>query len=59
MNKDEIREMLLDDVDIFRLKAEYYESLGLFEVAKYANNLASNLELALTTLPSKDDQEIS
>jgi hypothetical protein len=59
MNKDEIREILLDDVDIFRLKAEYYESLGLFEAAKYANNLASNLELALTTLPSEDDQEIS
>lgn len=59
MNKDEIREMLLDDVDIFRLKAEYYESLGLFEAAKYASDLASNLELALTTLPSKDDQEIS
>lgn len=59
MNKDEIRKKLLDDVDVFRSKAEYYESLRLFEAAKYANNLASNLELALTTLPSDDDQEIS
>lgn len=59
MKKDEIRKKLLDDVDVFRLKAEYYESLRLFEAAKYANNLASNLELALTTLPSDDDQEIS
>jgi hypothetical protein len=41
------------------LKAKYYNSLHLFEAEKYAGNLASNLELALTTLPSDEDQEIS
>jgi hypothetical protein len=35
------------------------DGLRLFEAAKYAGNLASNLELALTTMPSDDDQEIS
>ncbi len=59
MKKDETRKMLLDDIDNFRLKAKYYKSLRLFEAAKYADNLASNLELALTTMPSDDDQEIS
>ena len=59
MKKDETRKMLLDDIEKFRLKAKYYESLRLFEAAKYAGNLASNLELALTTLPSDDDQPIS
>ena len=58
MKKDETRKMLLDDIEKFRLKAKYYESLRLFEAAKYAGNLASNLELALTTLPSDDDQPI-
>ncbi len=59
MNKDETRKMLADDIDNFRLKANYYESLHLFEAAKYARNLASNLELALTTMPSDEDQPIS
>jgi hypothetical protein len=59
MKKDETRKILLDDIDNFRLKAKYYESLRLFEAAKYAGNLASNLELALTTMPSDDDPEIS
>jgi hypothetical protein len=59
MKKDETRKRLSDDIDNFRLKAKYYESLRLFEAAKYANNLASNLELALTTMPSDDDPEIS
>ncbi len=59
MKKDEIRKVLLDDIDDFRLKAKYYESLRLFEAAKYAGNLASNLELALTTMPSDDDTEIA
>jgi hypothetical protein len=59
MKKDETRKMLLGDIDFFRLKAKYYESLRLSEAAKYANNLASNLELALTTMPSDDDQKIS
>ena len=59
MKKDEIRKILLDDIDNFRLKAEYYKSLHLFEAAKYADHLASNIELALTTMPSDDDSEIS
>ncbi len=59
MTKDETRKILLDDIDNFRSKSEYYKSLHLFEAAKYANNLASNIELALTTMPSDDDQEIS
>ena len=59
MKKDETRKMLLDDIENFRLKAKHYESLRLFEAAKYAGNLASNLELALTTMPSDDDQPIS
>jgi len=59
MKKDETRKILSDDIDNFRLKAKYYESLQLFEAEKYADNLASNIELALTTMPSDDDPEIS
>jgi hypothetical protein len=59
MTKDETRKTLSDDIANSRLKAKYYDSLHLFEAAKYAGNLASNLELALTTLPSDEDQEIS
>ena len=59
MKKDEIRKILSDDIEYFRLKAKYYESLHLFEAEKYAENLASNIELALTTMPSDDDMEIS
>lgn len=59
MKKDEIRRVLLEDIDNFRLKAKYYQSLRLFEAARYANNLASNIELALTTMPSDEDPEIS
>jgi hypothetical protein len=59
MTKDEIRQILSDDIEYFRLKAKYYESLRLFEAAKYAKNLASNIELALTTMPSDEDPEIS
>jgi hypothetical protein len=59
MKKDETRKILLDDINNFRLKAKYYESLRLFEAAKYAGNLASNLDLALTTMPSDDDPEIA
>jgi len=58
MSKDETREALLKDIDSFRAKAEYYESLRLFEAAKYAKKLASNIELALTTMPRDDDPEI-
>jgi hypothetical protein len=59
MTKDETRKILLDDVENFRLKVEYYKSLHLFEAAKYAEHLASNIELALTTMPSDDDIEIA
>ena len=59
MKKDEIRRILASDIDDFRVKAKYYESLKLFEAAKYAEKLASNIELALTTMPSDDDFEIS
>ena len=58
MNKDETRKILSDDIDKFRLKAKYYESLHLYEAQKYADNLASNIELALTTMPSDDDIDI-
>jgi len=52
MAKDEIRKVLQDDIDNYRRKAKYYDSLHLFEAAKYAHQLASNIELALTTMPS-------
>ena len=58
MSKDETRAILLKDIDGFRAKAKYYESLRLFEAAKYAKELASNIELALTTMPSDNDPEI-
>jgi hypothetical protein len=59
MKKDKTRKLLLDDIDACRLKAKYYKTLHLFEAAKYAENLASNLELALTTMPSDNDPEIA
>ena len=59
MSKDETRKELSVDIDNFRLKAKYYESLHLFEAEKYAEKLASNLELALTTMPSDDDINIA
>lgn len=58
MNKDEIREMLSVDIEYYRAKAKIYESLHLYEAADYAKKLASNIELALTTLPSESDPEI-
>ena len=59
MTKDETRKILSDDIDNYRRKAIYYRSLHLFEAEKYANHLASNIELALTTMPSDEDTEIS
>ena len=59
MSKDQVRNTLLQDIDYFRQKAKYYELIHLFEAAKYANSLASNIELALTTMPADDDPEIS
>ena len=58
MKKDEIRKILQQDIENFRSKAQYYDTLPLFEAAKYADNLASNIELALTTMPSDGDQKI-
>ncbi|CAH1385790.1 hypothetical protein [Candidatus Nitrotoga sp. M5] len=58
MKHDETKKILLEDIDHFRLKAKYYETLHLFEAKKYAEKLASNIELALTTMPSDDDTEI-
>ena len=57
MTNDSTRKILLDDIRNFRLKAKYYESLHLFEAAKYAGSLAANLELALTTMPSDDEKQ--
>lgn len=54
----ETRRILLDDVDKFRLKADYYESLHLAEAARYTRDVATSIELALTTLPSGDDPDI-
>ena len=59
MNANDTRELLLKDIDNFRQKAKYYESLRLFEAAKYAKELASNIELALTTMPRDDDPQIA
>lgn len=58
MNKDEIRQLLEDDIAFYREKAKFYESQHLFEAGKYAERLADNLELALTTMPAEDDVEI-
>jgi hypothetical protein len=55
MTNDPTRTTLLDDINNFRLKAKYYESLHLFEAAKYAGSLAANLELALTTMPPGEE----
>jgi hypothetical protein len=57
MTNDTARRTLSEDISNFRLKAKFYESLHLFEAAKYAVGLAANLELALTTLPSDDKKQ--
>jgi hypothetical protein len=59
MTKDDVRNALLQDIELFRRKASYYESIHLFEAANYARKLASNIELALTTMPADGDPEIS
>jgi hypothetical protein len=56
--KDEIRAKLQTDIDTYRRKAEYYDSLRLREAAGMARRLADNIELALTTLPREGDTEI-
>jgi hypothetical protein len=59
MNKDDLRMVVSDDINYFRSKAQFYKAHRLVEAAKYAENLASNLELALTTLPSDEDPKIA
>lgn len=58
MTKDGTRKILQEDIVNFRRKAKYYESLHLYEAKKYANHLADNIELALTTMPSDEDTAI-
>jgi hypothetical protein len=58
MNHDETRAMLSKDVDALRAKAAVYRSLHLYEAAEYARKLASNIELALTTMPKEGDPKI-
>ncbi len=55
----EIRETVEKDVALYRDKADFYRKNHLHEAAIFADRLASNLELALTTLPRKDDPEIA
>lgn len=59
MTKDQTRQQLMGDIEDLRGKAKYYASLHLFEAAKYAEHLAGNLELALTTMPADDDTEVA
>ena len=59
MKNDEIRQMLLDDIEMYRARASAYEAMHLSEAADYAKRLANNIELALTTLPSDNDPEIA
>lgn len=58
MKKDEIRAKLQADIDDLRVKAKFYNSLRLFEAEDYVNKAASNIELALTIMPSDGDQKI-
>ncbi|MGD0503279.1 MAG: hypothetical protein ABSD02_11095 [Steroidobacteraceae bacterium] len=59
MNKDDIRSVLSQDIDTYRKKIPFYKSLNLFEAAHFADKLAENIELALTTMPKDDDTEIA
>ena len=59
MKNDELRKVLSDDILHFRSKAKFYETLNMFEAANYADNLASNIEMALTVMPSDNDIEIA
>lgn len=57
--RNEIRSILSGDIDNLRKKIEFYKSLHLFEAAHYADKLAENIELALTTMPTDDDPKIA
>lgn len=57
--KDEVRSVLSQDIETYRKKISFYQSLNLFEAAHFADKLAENIELALTTMPKDGDQEIA
>ncbi len=57
MDKD-IRRVVAEDVETFRKKAKFYRENHFHEAAIFADRLASNLELALTTLPREDEPDI-
>jgi len=57
MTNDSTRMVLSDDISNFRAKAKFYESLHLFEAAKFAGNLAANLEMALATMPPSEEKQ--
>ena len=56
--ESEVRKMLEGDIEFFRKKAGFYRENHLHEAAVFAERLAANLELALTTLPRDDDIDI-
>jgi hypothetical protein len=59
MKDDEIRSVLTQDIENYRKKIAFYKSLNLFEAAHFADKLAENIELALTTMHKDDDPEIA
>ena len=59
MNEVDNFDVLESDIKFYRSRVEYYRSRHLFETARYADKLADNLELALTTLPSGKDTVVS
>jgi hypothetical protein len=59
MNEVDNFDVLEADIKFYRSRVEYYRSRHLFEAAGYADKLAANLELALTTLPSGKDNAIA
>ncbi len=54
----DIRKLLESDIELFRKKASFYRENRLHEAAVYAEKVAANIELALTTLQSEDDIDI-
>jgi hypothetical protein len=59
MTADDIRSLLSQDIANYRKKIAFYKSLNLFEAAHFADKLAENIELALTTMPKDGDTEIA
>jgi hypothetical protein len=59
MTKNEIRAEIQRDIERYRAKANTYDTLHLYEAASYARKLATNLELALTTMPRDEDPQIA